>query len=107
MAKKNTDDKTVLEQEVEAIEEQKAQEHDLDWLAKNDPAALMKMTKIVHLPRATGKQENFLFVGLNGKNWQIQRGVDVEVPLPVAEIIEEAQRAEDRAAAYADALHNE
>ena len=107
MAKKNTEDKTVLEQEVEAIEEQKDREHDLDWLAKNDPAALMKMTKIVHLPRATGKQENFLFVGLNGKNWQIQRGVDVEVPLPVAEIIEEAPRAEDRAAAYADALHNE
>lgn len=107
MAKKNAEDKTVLEQEVEAIEEQKTQEHDLDWLAKNDPAALMKMTKIVHLPRATGKQENFLFVSLNGKNWQIQRGVDVEVPLPVAEIIEEAQRAEDRAAAYADALHNE
>jgi hypothetical protein len=107
MAKKNTEDKTVLEQEVEAIEEQKDQEHGLDWLAKNDPAALMKMTKIVHLPRATGKQENFLFVSLNGKNYQIQRGVNVEVPLPVAEIIEEAQRAEDRAAAYADALHNE
>jgi hypothetical protein len=99
--KKTTEDKTTLEQEVEAIEQQK----DIAWLEKNDPAALMKITKTVHLPRATGKQENFLYVGLNGKGWQIMRGVDVEVPLPVAMIVEETIAADERAAAYIDSLH--
>lgn len=103
MATKKTaaEEKTTLEKEVEQIEQKK----DIAWLEKNDPAALMKITKTVHLPRATGKQENFLFVGLNGKGYQIMRGVDVEVPLPVAMIVEETEAAEERAAAYIESLH--
>ena len=46
----------------------------------------------VTLPRATGKEEDSLFVGLNGKGYTIRRGVTVRVPRPVYEILAESQR---------------
>ena len=45
----------------------------------------------VTLPRATGKEENFVFVGLNGKGYTVMRGVPVRVPRPVYDILAEAQ----------------
>ena len=50
----------------------------------------------VTLPRATGKEEDFVFVGLNGKGWTIRRGVTVRVPRPVYEILAESQRQAQR-----------
>ena len=52
----------------------------------------------VTLPRATGKEEDFVFVGLNGKGYTIRRGVAVQVPRPVFEILEEARRQQENAA---------
>ncbi len=46
----------------------------------------------VTLPRATGKEEDSLFVGLNGKGYTIRRGISVRVPRPVWEILAESQR---------------
>ena len=50
----------------------------------------------ITLPRATGKEEDLVFVGLNGKGYTIRRGVAVRVPRPVYEILAEAQRQERR-----------
>ena len=50
----------------------------------------------VTLPRANGKEEELVFVGLNGKGYTIRRGVAVRVPRPVYEILAEAQRQERR-----------
>ena len=50
----------------------------------------------VTLPRATGKEEDFVFVGLNGKGYTIRRGVAVRVPRPVYEILAESRRQEQR-----------
>lgn len=50
----------------------------------------------VTLPRATGKEEDFVFVGLNGKGYTIRRGVTVQVPRPVYEILAESQRQAQR-----------
>ena len=50
----------------------------------------------VTLPRATGKEEDFVFVGLNGKGYTIRRGVTVRVPRPVYEILCESHRQEPR-----------
>ena len=50
----------------------------------------------VTLPRATGKEEDFVFVGLNGKGYTIRRGVTVRVPRPVYEILAESRRQEQR-----------
>ena len=54
----------------------------------------------VTLPRATGKEENFVFVGLNGTGWRILRGVPVRVPRPVAQILAESLRQQQRQADY-------
>ena len=50
----------------------------------------------VTLPRGTGKEEDFVFVGLNGKGYTIRRGVTVRVPRPVYEILTESRRQEQR-----------
>ena len=50
----------------------------------------------VTLPRATGREEDFVFVGLNGKGWTIRRGVTVQIPRPVYEILAESRRQEQR-----------
>ncbi len=56
------------------------------------PADPMKDMVSVYLPRATGKEQNFVFVGLNGKGYKIQRGRSVMVPRPVANILWESER---------------
>lgn len=66
--------------------------------------AKAKKTAIVKLPRNKGKnavQEEFFSV--NFKNYIIKRGVQVEVPAEVAEVIENAEKAEDYAMEYAEA----
>ena len=50
----------------------------------------------ITLPRATGKEEELVFVGLNGKGYTIRRGVAVKLPRPVYEILAESQRQEQR-----------
>ena len=50
----------------------------------------------ITLPRATGKEEELVFVGLNGKGYTICRGVAVKLPRPVYEILAESQRQEQR-----------
>lgn len=60
------------------------------------PVASDKVT--VNLPRPTRPDEpNFRLVGLNGKFYKVMKGVPVEVPRAVAEILENANDAENAA----------
>lgn len=63
----------------------------------------MKDLVTVTLPRATGKEENFVFVGLNGKGYTVMRGVPVRVPRPVYDILMESVRQEQRLNDWDDA----
>ena len=59
----------------------------------------------VRLPRLPGhnaKQQEFFSV--NGKNYLIKRGETVEVPECVAEVIRNAEKAEEYAMQYVDKL---
>lgn len=60
-------------------------------------------TRTVFLPRAMGREQKFLLVGVNGRRYQVPRGKPVEVPLPLAERIEIMQEAEERAIKARDA----
>lgn len=51
-------------------------------------------TKTVFLPRASETEQQFEFVCVNGKAYQVPRGKPVEVPLAVAEVLEHAQMQE-------------
>lgn len=59
----------------------------------------------VRLPRLPGQnaiQEEFFSV--NGKNYRIKRGETVEIPEEVAEVIANAEKAEEYAMNYVDEL---
>ena len=48
-----------------------------------------KMTTVL-LPRGRKQEENFVIVSVNGRSWKIMRGVEVRVPVCVAEVLENA-----------------
>lgn len=68
--------------------------------------ATKKSTRVtVRLPRLPGQnaiQEEFFSV--NGKNYIIKRGETVEIPEEVAEVIRNAEKAEEYAMNYVDKL---
>lgn len=75
-----------------------------DTTKKADNATKSKRVAVT-LPRLPGQnaiQEEFFSV--NGKNYRIKRGIEVEIPEEVAEVIKNAQKAEDYAMKYIDDL---
>lgn len=64
-----------------------------------------KMVKI-RLFKGPGRFANDVFVGLNGKGYQIQRGVDVQVPAGVAEILKHSEEQDALAASRMEQLAN-
>lgn len=67
----------------------------------------MKDMVRIQLPRATGREETTLFVGLNGKGYNIKRGVPVNVPRPVYDILMESERMKERQADYDEQLRQQ
>ena len=58
-----------------------------------------KLIKII-LPKQRGNRNPDLFVSVNGENYLIQRGVEVEVPDYIAEVIRNSDRMAERADAF-------
>lgn len=53
-------------------------------------------TKVkIKLPRDTMNGQKCVFVAVNGHNFQIQRGVEVEVPEPIYEVLRNNERMEE------------
>ena len=53
----------------------------------------------IRLFKDNGRYKGDLFVSVNGVNYKIRRGVDVEVPKAVADVLEHSQRQDDLTAA--------
>ena len=62
-----------------------------------------KMTKIL-LPRGRKNEENFVIVSVNGKSWKIMKGVEVSVPVYVAEVLENGRRMAEEARRYVEKM---
>ena len=62
-----------------------------------------KMTKIT-LPRGRKNEENFVIVTVNGRSWKIMKGVEVEVPQYVAEVLEIGTMMADEARRYVEKM---
>ena len=73
----------------ETIEAQKKDEK------KTDP---LEELVTINLFKDSDRYSGDVIVSLNGKNWQIKRGVDVQVPLKVKLILDESQAQRARAA---------
>ena len=61
-------------------------------------AEAKKKTVRIHLFKDNGRYKDDVFVGVNGVNYKIQRGVDVDVPPEVAEVLEHSQMQDTMAA---------
>lgn len=62
--------------------------------------------KTVLLHRGRKNEENFQIVSVNGRSWKIMKGVEVQVPDFVAEVLENAQMMADDARRYVDRMAN-
>ena len=68
---------------------------------KQDRAA---ETVSVTIPRGRKQEENFVIVSVNGRSWKIMKGVQVQVPDYVAEVLENARMMADEARRYVDRM---
>lgn len=73
---------------------------------KMEEKAGKKMVKI-KLPRGQEGEANFITASMNGKVYKIQRGVSVDVPKGLAEVIYNSDIARDRAIEYIEAKAEE
>lgn len=58
----------------------------------------------IKIPRAAVGEDNMMIVTLNGKGYKIKRGVTVDVPEAIAEIVEKSLAARDRADDYIEEI---
>jgi exosome complex RNA-binding protein Rrp4 len=68
---------------------------------KKETVAKEKTVKI-RLP-LTKSEKNDVFVGVNGRTWLIKRGVEVEVPECVAEVLRHKEEMLEQAMAFEEA----
>ena len=69
-------------------------------MAKNQDMA-EKMVSVT-IPRGRKQEENFVIVSVNGRSWKIMKGVQVQVPDYVAEVLENARMMAEEARRYVD-----
>lgn len=69
---------------------------------KATETAKEKLVKI-RIPRERDRQDD-VFVCVNGRTWLIKRGVEVEVPECVAEVIRNAEDVAEQAYAYNESV---
>ena len=62
-----------------------------------------KMTTIM-LPRGRKNEENFVIVSVNGRSFKIMKGVEVEVPDYVAEVLDNGRKMADEARRYVERM---
>ena len=60
---------------------------------------MQEKMKTVLIPRGRKNEENFVLVSVNGRNFKIMKGVEVQVP-------ENARMMEDDARSYVDRMAN-
>ena len=60
----------------------------------------------IRLFKDNSRYKGDLFVSVNGVNYKIRRGVEVEVPLCAAEVLENARMMESTARSYVDRMAN-
>lgn len=54
----------------------------------------------IFVPRATNGEANVIPVSVNGRGFKVQRGVNVEVPAPIAEVLQHSFEAQEEAIRY-------
>lgn len=77
-----------------------------DKINKNITSEWDEMVE-VRLPKAPKTEQNFQFVGVNGRAFQVPKGKSVMVPKPVAEVIANSEKARQEAEDYESDLNEQ
>lgn len=56
----------------------------------------------IKLPKAARGQDNFVIASVNGRVYKIKKGEEVEVPAPIAEVIQNAEMMRDEADSFVE-----
>lgn len=67
-------------------------------------SASKEKTVKIKLPKPAFGEENFITASLNGRMFKIQKGIEVEVPECIAEIIQSSFEHQDKADDYLNSL---
>ena len=67
---------------------------------------MQEKMKTVLIPKGRKNEENFVLVSVNGRNFKIMKGVEVQAPEFVAQVLENARMMEDDARSYVDRMAN-
>ena len=87
----------IMEQPIEEKKPVKAAKKEVDpWEQK----------VTIMIPKATDGSSNGFFASCNGRRYLIKRGVKVDVPAPIAEVIEHMFEAEAEVEAFIDKYAN-
>lgn len=62
-----------------------------------NPEDVWDVMKTIYLPRGQENEEQSRFVAVNGRTFMVPKGKDVQVPLPVYEVLMNARMAEEEA----------
>ena len=87
-----TPEETTTPEEAAAPEENATPEETTTPEEAAAPEEQKEPTEKIFLFKDDGAYKDDLFVSVNGRNFQIQRGVEVEVPACVAEVIRNSDR---------------
>ena len=68
-------------------------------VVENKPEEVVEKLVKVRIPKTKENQDD-VYVSVNDRNWQIKRGVEVEVPECVSEVLLHQQEMEEIALAY-------
>lgn len=71
---------------------------------KVEETSVWSKMKEILVPKATDGDSNYLIASVNGRVFKVKRGVRVEVPEPIAEVIENSFKAQEDADAYIEGL---
>lgn len=74
--------------------------------AKNEAIVEKPGMVTIKLERPAKGQPEYVFAAVNGKTYQIKKGVPVQVPVAVAEVIANANRAAEAADSYSNEKAN-
>ena len=82
-----------------AVKKTETAVQDTEAAKKDTMDTLEKDTEVIHLFKDSQRYKAPVFVGVNGVNYMIQRGVDVEVPKAVAEVLRHSEEMDGEAMA--------
>ena len=72
---------------------------------KKKPANAVPMKQLT-IPRGAPGEENFIIIGVNGKNWKIRKGETVTVPYYVKDAYDNSMKAARTADNYREQIFN-